>query len=416
MSLRRRVGWGMVAVAVGAIGGLTLTARPELAPLSEATPVWCLVCGSQGAVDVLLNVLLFVPLGVGLGLAGVRPRRAVLVAAIATLAIELLQLRVIAGRDASLSDLLTNTTGAGLGFWLSQHWRAMILPSPPGAARLAGGWAILVLAITGMTAASIAPSMPGPPYWGQWTPELGGFAQHAGRVDSARVEDIAVPGGRRLRDSRALGDSLADGELDATVFAVLAAPVDGIAPIFRLVDGDGHQALLIAQTGTDLLVETGTRSERFRLRPVTVMFEHVLDAAGEAVRIDVESNARVYRVRAGDTGGGRTLELTRSASWGWALLLPFNTRVDEHRRVFDAVWMGALLLPLGWWSGRVSRPLLAVGAGVLLLAVALAGLPALFGLAASAAGAWLGGLGGLVTGAVCAGLAVRGHRDQGRRT
>src|SRR5690606_9606721 len=116
MSLRsRKIGRVVAVLAFAAIATLTLQPRPELAALSAATPVWCLVCGSYGLVDVVLNVLLFVPLGVGLGLAGVRPRAAIIIVVLTTLTVELLQLTVISGRDSSLSDLVTNTVGGAIG-------------------------------------------------------------------------------------------------------------------------------------------------------------------------------------------------------------------------------------------------------------------------------------------------------------
>ena len=42
------------------------------------TPVYCIVCGDTGSVDFFLNILLFVPLGLGLALAGFSWRRALL--------------------------------------------------------------------------------------------------------------------------------------------------------------------------------------------------------------------------------------------------------------------------------------------------------------------------------------------------
>jgi glycopeptide antibiotics resistance protein len=93
----------------------TLVPAPGNAAAAAATPLWCLVCGPRGEVDVVLNLLLFVPFAVGLRLAGMPFRRIVAWAAGLTLAVETLQATVIPGRDASLSDLLTNTTGAMLG-------------------------------------------------------------------------------------------------------------------------------------------------------------------------------------------------------------------------------------------------------------------------------------------------------------
>src|SRR5580765_1547243 len=52
----------------------------------------CLVCGTLGGVDAVLNVLLFFPLGVGLALSGIAGNRAVLTAFILSATIETTQL------------------------------------------------------------------------------------------------------------------------------------------------------------------------------------------------------------------------------------------------------------------------------------------------------------------------------------
>lgn len=402
MSSRSRAAGRLLTVlSLAAIAFFTLRPRPELAPLSAETPVWCLVCGASGVVDVILNVLLFVPLGVGLALAAVPAVRAVLVAAAVTLTVELLQLSIVSGRDASLSDLVTNTLGAWLGVVLARRWREVLLPPPHVAARLALAWGAFVVGVAVATGVSVAPSMPAPPYWGQWTPELAGFAQHQGEVVSAVVEDIEVPS-HRLRDSPALADSLADGELSASVAARLRQPTRLTAPIFRLVDGEGEQLLLTAQRGTDLIVETGTRSERFRLRTLTLHLPAALPVSQPA-EIEVSSTPREYRITLKRPGSTRTFVVTRSVTWGWALLSPFWNRIGEHHRLLDAVWLAGLMLPLGWWAGVTGRR----GRGALLcvgvLAAALAGAPAALGLSPAGFSSWVGG----AIGAIAAALGAR---------
>ena len=67
-----------------AFGGLvfilvaTLIPAPERALAVAATPFLCLVCGEQGSVDVVLNVLLFIPFALGLRWSGVGIRRVIL--------------------------------------------------------------------------------------------------------------------------------------------------------------------------------------------------------------------------------------------------------------------------------------------------------------------------------------------------
>ena len=131
-----------VAVAIGLIALLTLEPRPRQAPLSAATPWHCLVCGQLGRVDVILNVALFLPLGFTLFRLGFGPLRSALVGLGISGLVELLQAFVVAGRDPSLSDLLTNTLGAGLGAMLAQAFPRLVRPEPRLAGRLAAGAAI----------------------------------------------------------------------------------------------------------------------------------------------------------------------------------------------------------------------------------------------------------------------------------
>src|SRR5262245_48547811 len=59
------------AVAISTMAAIVLL---TLVPASQqpSSTSWCLVCGTLGGVDILLNLVLFVPLGFGLAIAGVR--------------------------------------------------------------------------------------------------------------------------------------------------------------------------------------------------------------------------------------------------------------------------------------------------------------------------------------------------------
>ena len=73
-----------------------------------------------------VSVALFVPPGFGLAFMGVRRRRALGLLLFATIAIELAQGVLLRGRFASLSDVVTNTTGGLAGYALADHWRAIL--------------------------------------------------------------------------------------------------------------------------------------------------------------------------------------------------------------------------------------------------------------------------------------------------
>src|SRR4029077_6988777 len=100
--------------------------RPA-AVVERVPPWWCVACGDRGRADFLLNVILFLPLGCALRLAGARIRTAVLIGMFLSITIELTQ-AFIPGRDTSLGDVISNTTGTFLGFVVA----AVILAEPRG--------------------------------------------------------------------------------------------------------------------------------------------------------------------------------------------------------------------------------------------------------------------------------------------
>ncbi|MDP9203224.1 MAG: VanZ family protein [Gemmatimonadota bacterium] len=82
----------------------------------------------HGVADNLLNVGLFVPLGLAIGWKSRRLASAVLCGLLLSTAIELTQ-TIVPGRDPGLSDIVFNTLGAGLGVLLGRHPRAWLVPS-----------------------------------------------------------------------------------------------------------------------------------------------------------------------------------------------------------------------------------------------------------------------------------------------
>ena len=155
MATQRRVGLTILAMSIVAIGFLTLS--PTLA--GHRPSVWCVICGRQVLGDLLLNVGLFVPVGVGLGLLRVPRGRALGIALIATTAIEITQGFLLHGRFASASDIVTNSTGAMLGHALGSRWHLFVFPTDRLARRLATGFLFAWLAILAGAAWALTPSL-----------------------------------------------------------------------------------------------------------------------------------------------------------------------------------------------------------------------------------------------------------------
>ena len=118
-----------VALVASVVAVLSLTLAPgytgdedlELAPLGEIvdalTPPF-----EPLLAEIILNVLLFVPLGAALALRGVSVGRTVLAAVALSATIELAQLLVVSGRTTSVDDVLLNTAGAWMGHAALSAW------------------------------------------------------------------------------------------------------------------------------------------------------------------------------------------------------------------------------------------------------------------------------------------------------
>src|SRR5882672_10220214 len=111
---KKRIAWAVVAVSALAI--LVATLHPGGAQIA---PGWSftLTSGDAALAELIQNLLLFIPLGIFLTLAGVRPLRAVALGALLSFAVEFAQ-QWIPGRDPSVGDIVCNSISTALGVTL----------------------------------------------------------------------------------------------------------------------------------------------------------------------------------------------------------------------------------------------------------------------------------------------------------
>ena len=123
---KKRIAWAVVALSTLAI--LVATLRSQGGALA---PGWSfsITSGDAALAELIQNLLLFLPLGVSLTLAGVRPRRAIALGVLLSFAVEFAQ-QWIPGRDPSTGDILCNSISTALGVTLvrfAPRW----LTTPP---------------------------------------------------------------------------------------------------------------------------------------------------------------------------------------------------------------------------------------------------------------------------------------------
>lgn len=416
--LRRTVaaGWLLVGVSTGAI--LLLTLSPVSAG-SGVTRSWtCLICGEFGTANLLRNILLFFPLGVGLGMVGrgrtppgrtaqgragggwaargrppLHPLRLWLPAVALTVAIESVQ-AFLPGRNPLLVDVLANAAGAGLGLLLVGALRR---GRPQTGRASPGPWPSLALvawvvsaAILGGTAWAFQLDPPDPPHVLQVQAELGHLAVYQGRVTDVHLGEEGLEPGT-YPDPEELEARLFGGSTLAVEFAA-GPPPPGIAPLFSIHTRAQREVLLLGVEGSDLVVRLPYRAANLRLdRPDHRLRRGLVDVSpGDRMRLlhvfgplGEEGSARVGTKGAGATGACLRLEALSGASGrdlvqeacglrptlgeGWQLLLYPRHLGPTLQLGITVLWLlGLGLLPGlfagSWWAAAgMGAGLAAVG-------------------------------------------------------
>lgn len=411
----------MVA-SLGLIGLATLSPQP---PLTSPLPAFCIFCGDYGAVDFLLNVALFLPLGLSLGAAGHSLARAVAVAGVTTVVVELLQVRIIPGRDASAGDLLANSLGGLLGFLLWRFHAPLLRPDPALARRLSLGAAVLAAGLLTTSALALRPHIADPPYWVQFYPERPNYDVFDGRVLSLTVD------GRQLEPPERAASLVLPGERLGRALTVhgrvtAGAHPDRIAPMIRVVDRTGEQVML-GRWRDALVFRRRVQGTAWRLRTPVIAASDAFPSctalpcpptvSSDTLRVAAVTKGPSIELSTEGAAGRSERHFSPSVGLGWVLLLPFDLPIDSRTRLLSLVWLAALAAPTGYWSAwgvlsQRSGPswVRQVLPGVALLALFMGLLiaPLMAGLAITPTSEIAGALAGLAGGAWVARLIAAG--------
>jgi len=406
--------FGKALATASVLAILVATLWPE--PGQPAAPPLCLVCGDDGGVDVVLNIALFIPLGVGLALSGVRWTRAVVFACCLSMSVETAQLLFIAGRDASIGDVITNTVGGSLGFALASNSERWLRPDYRGALGLSVGWALVWLSIQAITAFAFALSIPDSRYYGQIARALDDFAVFRGAVLRTSIDEVPLSDTLLVRSDAVRQNLLEGGTVH--VLAVPAQPTAEVAPLLRIVDEQGREILLLAQDHQDLILGVRTGASILRLRPPLfdlpgafadrAPIQHT--GGADTIALTGRYDGREARLTARAGSANRELRMRMSGALGWTLLMPFQWALQHSPAefFFSWLWMAGLTLPGGYWGAKLVRSAdvrersanvaKVVGGAIAILGAGLI-LPSLaFGSTPAPAPDWLGAGSGIVIG------------------
>jgi len=382
----------------------SLTLLPGRPSPIEPPGFFCVLCGDVGAPDVILNVLLFVPLGVVLRQAGVRLWVAIAIGFVLSLGIEAAQL-IIPNRTSSLRDVVTNTLGAGLGALLPGVLRA-ILGSTHRALILL--WSAVAGAALVVTGGGLMLRFAPPPgqYFAHWSPRQGHLEEWSGSVTEFSLNGTRLPFGP-IADATTVRTALG-AEWTAVVHGVGGAPTERIGGIVSLSDEAMEELLLIGPLGDDLVVRTRRRASALRFHTPSYRFHDLLAAAtpGTAFRLEVQAT---WNGACASLNGVRQCVAAPAAGSAWTLLLSSLEAAAPTHALLSALTLLALSLPVGLVLLRV--PILHAVLGVVALAGGIAVGADLAGLAAPEPWEWLAVVTGLVSAALL-GRRISGRAEQ----
>ncbi len=385
-------------VGLVAILALTLPPNPRGSIVADYTPLHCLVCGEGGGADVALNLLLFLPLAIGLTLLEWPWVRVVGTCALLSLGVEAFQYFSDQGRDASLSDLLTNTTSGALGAALAARLGVILWPAAETARRLslaaAGAW----LALLAFTAVSLRPWIPPGRLRNYCTPSYPTGHEFAGTSRSMTLDGVALACDEDVPQSAGLQEQLHDGQMRLETVAETGERRQG-PKVIHLVRGSTSTLVILTQFGRAAEFRASTASQALALFGPTVRLARAFpEEPGALVELVAEAGGRVLRLSAVHDGGRREVELAISPSFGWTFLFPASIEPGLRLRLTTALWLAALILPAAYWAGRSVRPMGAYGTlgGAVIAGLGL--VPAVTGFRPVHWSEWAGAAAGIVLG------------------
>ncbi len=368
--LKARIKERQIALALAALGALAivaLTAIPSSGMEAEDVTPWCIACGYLGGVDFALNVLLYVPFGLGLGAMRFRMRSAMAAVFVTSLAVELLQIGVINGRDATLGDLMANTMGGLIGIWIGSRWRSLVYPRASESLRLAGIWGLLWLGLVAASTWAVGVDIPEPPWWAQLALKDHEPETFRGRVLETSIGGITVRSDS-VENSAAVRGALLDGA-PATVKAVIPGPSGMRSIMFVIADSTEVPIFTVAQDGHDGVFQVRTRAGTvLGLQGPSIRLPGAFRATpGDTVMLTGQQTRRFISITAQQGGARVTRTVKVSPNWSWSFFLPFEYTVGPGSWRATAVWIALLILPLGYWLGRAAGLGAAAGSGTVLM-------------------------------------------------
>lgn len=346
MRITGRSGIGLRGVVIAAL--LLVILVVTLTPSGKGSPApfsFALTLGRRGLADVLLNFLLFLPLGLTIGWNSRSPLVAGLCGLLLATAVELVQ-TIVPGRDPSLSDIISNTAGTLAGALIARRPRAWLIPSGNGSVALTAS-SIFAAALLMIATAFLLSPVPASPIW----------ASKQFRLPASSANDPA----------------------DVRTLLAVESP-------------SAEELIFIARSGNDLLLRYPSRAGAFGLDQPEYWQRGAFKRSASR-ETDLLSLSR-DRARWHIVIGSNRATLGPTVGTGWAVLAYPDAIGRRWGEVLNAAWMFVICFPVGFWA----RGRLRLGAAVLVVVI-VAFVPEISGVVDTSLLEWGGAVVGFLTGA-----------------
>lgn len=310
----------------------------------------CVVCGELGGPDLVLNVLLFAPLGLVLGTWRVRFIYAVGVGLGLSGLVESAQL-FLEGRSSTARDLLTNAFGTGVGAWVALSWRSWLAPGLRAKSLLSVGVLAFLFAV-GLTGRLLGFAPLDRTYFANWVPVQGHLEKWTGElldveVGRTKVSHSRYPNPAPIR--RELVDTVR-----IRVLGLAGEPTQRVGGIFSIVTDRQEEILLLGVQGTDAVIRVRRLAAAFHFDAPSFRFRHALDGV---------SPGTTFEIRFVGTRRGATLAVNGAlhrvgrlpAGSSWRFARAFDNASVSVTRALDMLAIALISFPVGLWLRSVSR-------------------------------------------------------------
>ena len=383
MPVKRRIPVALAALSTAAILYLTLRHGDN-----DLTYGWSysLTAGDAALAELIQNLILFIPLGVSLTLAGIWPARVVTIGALLSFTVEFLQ-QYIPGRDPSVGDIVSNTISTALGVLLvvaAPIW----LWAPPRRsawqARLAAALAVLVWYGTG---AMVQQTFPPRPYRIVPTPNSPKFRHYKGEV-------LKVTPGERTLEVRAVA---------------APHPPDRTSPLIVVLSRTDERVLLLSADGPDLTLRYDMPAVHWTLEQPDLRLHDGMKpvAPGDTFTATFTAPTREDPSLCLRLNATERCHLGYTIGDGWKLIYYPEGRPPWMLGLINTLWIAGCVIWVGYWAARSDGgegrrdTAAARGGGLLAMGIVIAGLlmvPLVTGLKPTPIYEWIGAVGGMAMG------------------